>query len=108
MERAGERVLHFEIGRPDFDTPEYIKRAANEAMAQGKVHYTSNFGMMELRQAIADIVPAAFPPAVRWRLALRRITTPSQSHCRNRGTLSPYPPARCRGTMRKGRDAGTQ
>ena len=36
-------------------------------------------------------------------LALRRITAPSQSHCRNRGTLSPYPPARCRGTMRKGR-----
>ena len=54
MERVGERVLHFEIGRPDFDTPEYIKKAANEALAQGKVHYTSNFGMMELRQAIAD------------------------------------------------------
>ena len=54
MERAGERVLRFEIGRPDFDTPEYIKKAANEALAQGKVHYTSNFGMMELRQAIAD------------------------------------------------------
>ena len=54
MERAGERVLHFEIGRPDFDTPEYIKKAANQALAQGKVHYTSNFGMMELRQAIAD------------------------------------------------------
>ena len=54
MERAGEKVLHFEIGRPDFDTPEYIKEAANQALAQGKVHYTSNFGMMELRQAIAD------------------------------------------------------
>ena len=54
MERAGEKVLHFEIGRPDFDTPEYIKRAANQAMAEGKVHYTSNFGLMELRQAIAD------------------------------------------------------
>ncbi len=54
MERAGEKVLHFEIGRPDFDTPEYIKRAANQALAEGKVHYTSNFGMMELRQAIAD------------------------------------------------------
>ncbi|MCD8164452.1 MAG: hypothetical protein LUE09_13790 [Synergistaceae bacterium] len=24
MERAGERIIHFEIGRPDFDTPEYI------------------------------------------------------------------------------------
>ena len=54
MERAGEKVLHFEIGRPDFDTPEYIKQAANQALAQGKVHYTSNFGLMELRQAIAE------------------------------------------------------
>ena len=54
MERAGEKVLHFEIGRPDFDTPEYIKRAAEQALADGKVHYTSNFGLMELRQAIAD------------------------------------------------------
>lgn len=54
MERAGEKVLHFEIGRPDFDTPEYIKQAANQALAQGKVHYTSNFGLMELRRAIAD------------------------------------------------------
>ena len=54
MERSGEKVLHFEIGRPDFDTPEYIKRAAERALAEGKVHYTSNFGLMELRQAIAD------------------------------------------------------
>ena len=54
MERAGEKVLHFEIGRPDFDTPGYIKQAAEQALAEGKVHYTSNFGLMELRQAIAD------------------------------------------------------
>ena len=27
MERAGETVLHFEQGRPDFDTPAYIKKA---------------------------------------------------------------------------------
>ena len=26
MERAGETVIHFELGRPDFDTPEYIKK----------------------------------------------------------------------------------
>ena len=54
MEREGHKVLHFEIGRPDFDTPEYIKKAAFEALTAGKVHYTSNFGHMELRQAIAD------------------------------------------------------
>ena len=27
MERAGETVIHFELGRPDFDTPAYIKDA---------------------------------------------------------------------------------
>ena len=54
MERAGETVIHFEIGRPDFDTPEYIKKAAIEALRSGDVFYTSNFGKMELRQAIAE------------------------------------------------------
>ena len=54
MEREGHKVLHFEIGRPDFDTPDYIKKAAFEALTAGKVHYTSNFGLMELRQVIAD------------------------------------------------------
>ena len=34
MERAGEKVLHFEIGRPDFDTPAYIKRAAMESLRE--------------------------------------------------------------------------
>ena len=54
MERAGERVFPFELGRPDFDTPDYIKKAAYQALSEGKVHYTSNFGHMELRQAIAE------------------------------------------------------
>lgn len=53
MERAGESVIHFEIGRPDFDTPDYIKRAAIESLNAGNVFYTSNFGTMELREEIA-------------------------------------------------------
>lgn len=53
MERAGEKVIHFEIGRPDFDTPEYVKKAAMDALEAGDVFYTSNFGTMELREAIA-------------------------------------------------------
>ncbi len=36
-------------------------------------------------------------------LGSRRTTTRSPSRCRSRGTSSPYPPARCRGTMRKRR-----
>lgn len=53
MERAGEKVIHFEIGRPDFDTPDYIKKAAVESLNAGNVFYTSNFGTMELREEIA-------------------------------------------------------
>lgn len=53
MERNGISVLHFEIGRPDFDTPAYIKKAAKESIDAGHVFYTSNFGTMELRQEIA-------------------------------------------------------
>lgn len=54
MERAGEHVIHFEIGRPDFDTPEYIKEACAESLKNGNVFYTSNYGTMELREAVAD------------------------------------------------------
>lgn len=54
MERAGEPVIHFEIGRPDFDTPEYIKKACIESINAGDVFYTSNFGIMELREAVAE------------------------------------------------------
>lgn len=54
MERAGESVIHFEIGRPDFDTPDYIKRACEESLRKGDVFYTSNFGDMGLREAVAE------------------------------------------------------
>ncbi|HWP52265.1 MAG TPA: pyridoxal phosphate-dependent aminotransferase [Clostridia bacterium] len=54
MERGGESVIHFEIGRPDFDTPDYIKHACEESLQRGEVFYTSNFGDMGLREAIAE------------------------------------------------------
>lgn len=53
MEREGMDILHFEIGRPDFDTPDYIKAAAERSLDAGHVFYTSNFGTMELREEIA-------------------------------------------------------
>ena len=51
---AGEDIIHLEIGRPDFDTPVHIKEAAKKALDEGKVHYTSNYGFPELREAIAQ------------------------------------------------------
>lgn len=52
-ESQGEKIIHLEIGRPDFDTPSHIKEAAKTAISEGKVHYTSNYGIPELRNAIA-------------------------------------------------------
>ncbi|WP_457553458.1 pyridoxal phosphate-dependent aminotransferase [Desulfobacula sp.] len=52
-EKQGENIIHLEIGRPDFDTPSHIKEAAIKAISQGKVHYTSNYGITELRNEIA-------------------------------------------------------
>ena len=52
-EKLGEKIIHLEIGRPDFDTPRHIKEAGKRAIDEGKVHYSSNYGIPELREAIA-------------------------------------------------------
>jgi aspartate aminotransferase/aminotransferase len=53
LERDGVDVVHMEIGRPDFDTPQPIKDAAIDAIDAGHVHYTSNYGIEPLREKIA-------------------------------------------------------
>ena len=47
-------VISLALGEPDFDTPEHIIKAGTEALKAGHTHYTSNFGMLELREAIAE------------------------------------------------------
>src|SRR5579862_3068190 len=54
LEAQGRRVVHMEIGEPDFDTPDHIKKAAAEALYDCHTHYTPSAGIPELRSAIAD------------------------------------------------------
>jgi hypothetical protein len=54
MKAAGEDVVGFGAGEPDFDTPQHIKEAADKALADGFTKYTPSSGIPELRQAIAD------------------------------------------------------
>lgn len=54
LEQSGTDVVHFEIGRPDFDTPQPIKEAGTQALDDGHVHYTSNYGIAPLRTALAE------------------------------------------------------
>jgi aminotransferase len=41
------------VGEPDFVTPEPFSRAAFDAVRRGETHYTSNYGLPELREAIS-------------------------------------------------------
>jgi aspartate/methionine/tyrosine aminotransferase len=54
FERMGEKIIHMEVGEPDFDTPECIKEASYRAICEGKTHYTHSLGLIELREAIAE------------------------------------------------------
>jgi len=54
MKAEGIDVVGFGTGEPDFDTPDYIKKAAIQAIEEGKTKYTPAAGTMELRQAICD------------------------------------------------------
>jgi aspartate/methionine/tyrosine aminotransferase len=54
MERAGEDIVHLEVGEPDFDTPECIKEGCIRALREGKTHYTHSLGLLELRESICN------------------------------------------------------
>lgn len=47
-------VISLGIGEPDFMTPPAITQAGIEALQMGETHYTSNSGILELRQAISE------------------------------------------------------
>ncbi len=47
-------VISLGIGEPDFTTPQPIIDAAVRSLRDGETHYTSNWGILELRQAVSD------------------------------------------------------
>ncbi|MFA5982848.1 MAG: pyridoxal phosphate-dependent aminotransferase [Methylococcaceae bacterium] len=52
MRAAGRDIIGLGAGEPDFDTPEHIKAAANQAIANGFTKYTAVDGMPSLKKAI--------------------------------------------------------
>src|SRR5437762_12775562 len=53
-------VISLGVGEPDFVTPWHIREAAIYALEQGKTGYTSNLGLLKLRQAIATHLESHF------------------------------------------------
>ncbi|MBI5710879.1 MAG: pyridoxal phosphate-dependent aminotransferase [Candidatus Eisenbacteria bacterium] len=54
LEAQGRKIIHLEIGEPDFDTPKYIRDAAAQALAEGWTHYGPSPGLPEFRKIIAE------------------------------------------------------
>src|SRR5215475_633277 len=53
LEATGRKIIHLEIGEPDFPTPPHIVAAAVEALQAGQTHYVPAPGIPQLREAVA-------------------------------------------------------
>jgi len=53
MERRGEKVIHLEVGEPDFPVPSCVSDAIQKAFSEQRTHYTHSLGDPELREEIA-------------------------------------------------------
>src|SRR5450759_739578 len=56
LEAQGKKIVHLEIGEPDFATPDNIIEAGISAMQNGYTHYTPASGIFEAREAVAGFV----------------------------------------------------
>lgn len=54
LEARGERLIHLEVGEPDFPTPARIQEAMARAVKDGMTGYTHSMGILPLREAIAE------------------------------------------------------
>lgn len=54
LELSGKKIIHMEVGEPDFAAPSNIKETLVDSFNTGRYHYTEPAGVMKLRQAIAN------------------------------------------------------
>ena len=52
LKAAGKDIIGLGAGEPDFDTPQFIKDGALEALNKGYTKYTPSIGSVELREEI--------------------------------------------------------
>ncbi|MDK2896905.1 MAG: hypothetical protein PWP04_1025 [Candidatus Atribacteria bacterium] len=56
MEKLGRKIIHLEIGEPDFDTPSNVKEKAVRAIKENHTHYVPSAGIDELREAVVNYI----------------------------------------------------
>ncbi len=55
LEESGKKMIHLEVGEPDYPAPESVGNALSDAFRSKKYHYTETAGIPQLRNAIAQI-----------------------------------------------------
>lgn len=53
LEAAGRKIIHMEVGEPDYPPPASVGDSLSDSFAQGRYHYTDTRGTPKLREAIA-------------------------------------------------------
>jgi aspartate/methionine/tyrosine aminotransferase len=54
LEAKGRKVIHLEVGEPDFPTPPHIVEAGIRALRDGRTRYGPAPGSLDLREALAE------------------------------------------------------
>jgi aspartate aminotransferase len=60
IEKTGKRLLHFELGDPDFSAPKNVVQAVYQAMNDGMTHYAPSLGLPIFREAVRDHLEQEF------------------------------------------------
>lgn len=53
-QELGLETYNLLLGEPDFDTPQKVVESAIQSLGNGETHYTSNFGLTNLRHRIVE------------------------------------------------------
>lgn len=78
LKAQGRAIIDLGAGEPDFDTPAFIREAANKALANGATRYTAVEGIPALRDAIATYANALTPGEVPVQASEVMVTTGSK------------------------------
>jgi len=65
LENKGKKIIHLEVGEPDFVPPIAVKDALTDAIDQGHYHYTETRGVPKLRDVLAKSLKKKFDASVK-------------------------------------------
>lgn len=64
LEQEGKKIIHMEVGEPDFPPPEIVRNALNEVFDKGFLKYGQAKGMPTFREALAKYVSRKFATSI--------------------------------------------